>query len=139
MVERVLDGIALTALLVFGIYHFKHNKAIFFFIFLYFINYLPTSNFLYNIGSIMAERFMYLPLIAFAAIVVITANAISKRLLAPLDAAPDAQPSRAHLAHVLLARDEAAALAQPLHELWLHVQPVECGLRYREIAHSLLT
>src|SRR5439155_18710640 len=102
-IEAILAFLALTALLIFAIYHFKHNKVISFFILLYFINYLPTSNFLYNIGSIMAERFMYLPLIAFAAIVVITANAISKRVVAPLDAAPDAQPTRAHVAHVLLA------------------------------------
>src|SRR5439155_20971735 len=102
-IEAILAFFALMALLIFAIYHFKHNKAIAFFIFLYFINYLPTSNFLYNIGSIMAERFMYLPLIAFAAIIVITINAISRRLVAPLDESANAQPSRIHIVHILVA------------------------------------
>ena len=72
-------------LVVVAIWNFRHNKAVFFFFFLYLINYLPTSNLLLNIGSIMAERFMYLPLIAFAGILVITVDAVLRKLYVPLD------------------------------------------------------
>lgn len=45
---------------------FHRNKPLFFFIMFFFAAILPTSNLPTLIGSIMAERFMYLPLIGFA-------------------------------------------------------------------------
>jgi tetratricopeptide (TPR) repeat protein len=44
-----------------------------------FLVFLPSSNLLFPIGSIMAERFLYLPSIAFAAAVVWTAYRLSPR------------------------------------------------------------
>ena len=63
----------------------KGQKAIAFFIALFFINYLPTGNFLYIIGSIMAERFMYLPLIGFAACIAIGADLLARLWVGALD------------------------------------------------------
>ena len=42
--------------------------------------FLPTSNLLFPIGTIMAERFLYLPAIAFAAGVVAAVNMAAKRV-----------------------------------------------------------
>jgi tetratricopeptide (TPR) repeat protein len=42
--------------------------------------FLPTSNLLFPIGTIMAERFLYLPAIAFSAALVAAAHAASSRL-----------------------------------------------------------
>src|SRR5262249_10360504 len=62
----------LSALLVFSLVAlavwlwFKNiNKPVAFFILFFFATYFPTSNLLVVIGSIMAERFMYLPVIGF--------------------------------------------------------------------------
>jgi hypothetical protein len=45
-----------------------------------FVVFLPTSNLLFQFGTIMAERFLYLPSIAFAALLVWAAYALSARL-----------------------------------------------------------
>src|SRR5581483_10662193 len=44
-----------------------------------------TGNFLYIIGSIMAERFMYLPLIGFSACFVIAVDLVARKLVGALD------------------------------------------------------
>jgi tetratricopeptide (TPR) repeat protein len=79
--ESLVALLALLVILGVAIWNFRHNKAVFFFISLYFINYTPTSNFILNIGSIMAERFMYLPLIAFSAVLVISVDALLRKYL----------------------------------------------------------
>jgi tetratricopeptide (TPR) repeat protein len=85
----------------------KGRKAIFFFVFLFFLNYGPTGNFAMLIGSIMAERFMYLPLIGFAGLAVLGIDAIFRRANLQLDLSPDEKPERAPLwrfaPHALLA------------------------------------
>ena len=45
--------------------------------------FLPTSNLLFPIGTIMAERFLYLPAIAFSAAIVAAAYAASERRRSP--------------------------------------------------------
>ncbi|HMB96726.1 MAG TPA: tetratricopeptide repeat protein, partial [Tepidisphaeraceae bacterium] len=50
-------------------------------IFFFFAAALPTSNLIVTIGSIFAERFMYLPLVAFAGIVVVIVFALAQRLI----------------------------------------------------------
>jgi hypothetical protein len=64
---------------------FQRHKLLCFVLVFYLIAYLPTSNFLIIIGSIMAERFLYLPLIAFAACLVLGLEAIGKRFTMFLD------------------------------------------------------
>ena len=63
----------------------KGQKAIAFFICLFYVNYIPTSNLPIIIGSIMAERFMYLPLIGFCAVLVIAADLVARRVIGALD------------------------------------------------------
>jgi tetratricopeptide (TPR) repeat protein len=55
---------------------YRKHKLICFLLVFYLLAYLPTSNFLIIIGSIMAERFLYLPLLAFAAFIVLGVEAL---------------------------------------------------------------
>ncbi|MBV8782216.1 MAG: hypothetical protein JO353_12540 [Phycisphaerae bacterium] len=77
-----LGGLATIVLLLWiAATCYQNHKPICFLILFYFVVYLPTSNFLIIIGSIMAERFLYLPLLAFAACVTIEIDLLSRRLL----------------------------------------------------------
>ena len=96
---------ALTALvsvivvIVVAIRNYRRNRALPFFILLFFGTFLPTSNLLFIIGSIMAERFMYLPSIGFAGCVVIAIFALCRRLLP--QSAIDSNRSRLASPHVV--------------------------------------
>jgi len=98
-VVALLATLAIAAWLL-----WRGHKALCFFVLLYLINYFPTSNFGKIIGSITAERFMYLPLIGFAAIVAIVVSALSRRLFAPMDSNENGgrHPAWPHLVHVAL-------------------------------------
>ena len=74
----------ITVILV-TIRNHHRNKPLFFFILFFFGTFLPTSNLIVIIGSIMAERFMYLPSIGFAGCVVIAVYAISQRIIPQLN------------------------------------------------------
>jgi protein O-mannosyl-transferase len=50
---------------------YRHNRLAFFLAGFAFLNLLPTSNLLFPIGTIMAERFLYLPLVGFVACLVL--------------------------------------------------------------------
>jgi tetratricopeptide (TPR) repeat protein len=67
---------------------FRRNRAIVFFAGFAFIALIPVSNLIILIGSIMADRFLYLPCIGFAACAVIGIYALGERLkkrpLAPI-------------------------------------------------------
>jgi protein O-mannosyl-transferase len=67
---------------------FRRNRAVFFFAVFAFIAMVPTSNLLILIGSIMADRFLYVPAIGFAACIVIGTFALGERFksraLAPI-------------------------------------------------------
>jgi tetratricopeptide (TPR) repeat protein len=58
----------------------RRSKPAFFFLLFFFIAFVPTSNFLVLIGSIMAERFMYLPSVGLAGCVVLGLHASVRRL-----------------------------------------------------------
>src|SRR5262249_16811588 len=84
--QCILWLLLLVAIVALGVWlWFRNQKAICFFIFLYLINYVPTSNWTVIIGSIMAERFMYLPLIGFVGILVIGVDLVAKRIVGRLD------------------------------------------------------
>jgi len=65
---------------------FFRNRPVFFFLALFLVALAPTSNVLLPIGTIMAERFLYLPALGFAGCVAIGLRAASRRL--PAWAAP---------------------------------------------------
>ena len=70
----VVAAVAAAVLLM-----FRFNRTVFFFAGLAFVTFLPTSNLLFPIGTIMAERFLYLPSIALAVCVVLALYAIGRR------------------------------------------------------------
>ena len=57
---------------------FRRNRAVFFFAAIAFIALIPVSNLLILIGSIMADRFLYLPALGLAACVVIGVYALRR-------------------------------------------------------------
>jgi len=67
-------AVAAAALLM-----FRFNRTVFFAAGLAFVTFLPTSNLLFPIGTIMAERFLYLPSIALAMCLVLALYAIGAR------------------------------------------------------------
>jgi tetratricopeptide (TPR) repeat protein len=70
----VVAAAAAAALLL-----FRFNRTVFFAAGLAFVTFLPTSNLLFPIGTIMAERFLYLPSIGLAVCVVVALYAAGRR------------------------------------------------------------
>lgn len=58
---------AIAAIVAIAVLLYRRNKTAFFFVAFAFVVFIPTSNLLFNIGTIMAERFLYLPAIGFTA------------------------------------------------------------------------
>ena len=58
----------------------RRRQPVFFGIAFFFATLSPTSNLVIRIGSIMAERFLYLPSVGFAVLVVYAAQWVSQRL-----------------------------------------------------------
>ena len=71
----VLLGIGIVASAL-----YRRSKAVFFFIGLSLLALLPTANLFVPIGTIMAERFLYLPAIGFAGCLVVAVYAAGRRL-----------------------------------------------------------
>ena len=69
----VAAALALTVLL------WNRNRLAFFFAVFAFLNLLPASNLLFPIGTILAERLLYLPLVGLVAAVVIAIDAGAER------------------------------------------------------------
>src|SRR6476646_8232377 len=63
-----------------AIWCYRRQKSVLFFVFFFFLTLSPTSNLVIQIGTIMAERFMYLPSLGFAGCVVVAVYAICRRL-----------------------------------------------------------
>jgi tetratricopeptide (TPR) repeat protein len=71
----VCIALASTAVLA-----WRRARAVFFFIAFFAVTIAPVSNFVILVGSIMAERFLYLPAIGFAGILVWAALALRHRV-----------------------------------------------------------
>lgn len=69
-------AIVLLAACAAAAYRFRRHRDILFSVTLMFLAILPTSNLLTLIGTIMAERFLYLPLAAFALFAAAMANRV---------------------------------------------------------------
>jgi tetratricopeptide (TPR) repeat protein len=72
--------IAIAAVVVVAIFLYRRNAPAFFFAAFAFVAIVPVSNLLIPIGTIMAERFLYLPTIGFAACAVMGIYAIAERV-----------------------------------------------------------
>jgi tetratricopeptide (TPR) repeat protein len=103
--QSILALVGLIAVVFLAIRNYDRNKPLFFFILFFFGTLLPSSNLIPNptfgqslfdreswcIGSIMAERFLYLPSIGFAGCVVIAVYAICQRFLPQREPSGDQQ------------------------------------------------
>jgi protein O-mannosyl-transferase len=101
--KAIVALVSVVAVILFAIRNYHRNKPLFFFVFFFFGTLLPTSNLFpklgeplfdklsWCIGSIMAERFLYLPLIGFVGCVVLTVYSLCRRLIPHLDVSPWAQ------------------------------------------------
>jgi tetratricopeptide (TPR) repeat protein len=65
-------------------------KTMFFFVLFFFVALMPTANLVMIIGSIMAERFMYLPSVGLAGCLVAAIHALGRRLSSVWPASPRA-------------------------------------------------
>ena len=78
--KALLGLAACLGLVLLALRAWRGRKPLFFFILFFFITLSPTSNLVMLIGSIMAERFMYLPSIGLTGILVGVALALGPRL-----------------------------------------------------------
>jgi hypothetical protein len=90
--KTVIALISCLALGALGIACFRRNRIVFFCIGLFFAAMAPTSNLIIQAGTIMAERFLYIPAVAFAALLVLLARTACEKFApgnprAPLAAA----------------------------------------------------
>jgi tetratricopeptide (TPR) repeat protein len=77
-----VSWLVVAALAVLAVRSYRWNRTAFFFAGFAAATLLPTSNLLFPIGTIMAERFLYLPSVAFCACLVLCYGAIPPRLRA---------------------------------------------------------
>jgi len=71
---------AVAAVAVAAFLAYRFNRTVFFAIGFAFVVFLPTSNLVLPIGSIFAERFLYLPAIALAICLVVAADRLGPRM-----------------------------------------------------------
>lgn len=103
--KAIVALVSIVVVLLVAIRSYHRNKPLFFFVFFFFGTLLPSSNLIPNptfgqslldplswcIGSIMAERFLYLPSIGFCGCMVVAVYSICRRLIPNLDVSPWAQ------------------------------------------------
>jgi tetratricopeptide (TPR) repeat protein len=78
---KTLAAVAVcAALAAVAIVCYRRSRPVFFFIAFFFAALAPTSNLVILIGTIMAERFLYLPSIGFAGCLVVAVYAVCRRL-----------------------------------------------------------
>ena len=78
-VHEWIAWIAVIAVIVALIWQFKKNRLYFFFGAFAFVAFVPVANLLFLTGTIMAERFLYLPSVGFAACAVLAIYAFAER------------------------------------------------------------
>ncbi len=103
--KAIVALVSIVIVLLVAIRNYHRNKPLFFFVFFFFGTLLPSSNLIPNptfgqsmfdkiswcIGSIMAERFLYLPSIGFCGCMVVAVYSVCRRLIPNLDVSPWAQ------------------------------------------------
>lgn len=83
-VQAILSLIVLLGIAYLAYKLYTRSRPAFFMIGFFFAASLPTSNFLLTIGSVMAERFMYLPLMGFTGIIAIGMFALARKIFETL-------------------------------------------------------
>jgi hypothetical protein len=78
-----IEWLTVVAFIAIVSWQFVRNKLLFFFAVFGFIAFLPVSNLLFPIGTIMAERFLYLPAAGFAICLVLVIYGVGRRLGRP--------------------------------------------------------
>lgn len=78
-----IDWLAVVAVIAVVAWQFTRNKLLFFFAAFAFVTFVPVSNLLFPIGTIMAERFLYLPATGFAFCLVLVICNVGRRLGRP--------------------------------------------------------
>jgi tetratricopeptide (TPR) repeat protein len=78
--KTVIALVAVVAVVAAAIRSYQRYRPVFFFIFFFFIALAPVSNLVIIIGSIMGERFLYLPSVGFAACAAVVFFAVWQRL-----------------------------------------------------------
>lgn len=93
--QAIVALAVIVALVIIAIRQYTRHKAVFFFILFFFGTLFPTSNLLppsiQKVGSIMAERFLYMPSLGFAGCVVILVYSLCRLLVWRLDVSGWAQ------------------------------------------------
>jgi protein O-mannosyl-transferase len=94
---KTLAGVLLcVALVATGVWGFRRNRTVFFLVFFALATLAATSNLILLIGTIMAERFLYVPAAAFAAGAVLAGQSVCRRLA-------ETRPGTTNAPRVLLA------------------------------------
>ncbi|MEO8368553.1 MAG: hypothetical protein ABI806_05090, partial [Candidatus Solibacter sp.] len=78
--KAVLSLLVCLAACALAVFCYRNRKPVFFAVAFFFATLAPTSNLIILIGSIMAERFLYLPSIGFIVLVVYGAHQLSQQL-----------------------------------------------------------
>jgi hypothetical protein len=79
-----LAWLAVAAAAAGTVWMYRRNRVVFFLIGVACLTLLPTANLLFPLGTVMAERFLYLPAIALAACAVTGCYALARRIGRPL-------------------------------------------------------
>ena len=77
--QAILSLIACAAAVVAAVWSFRRHKPVFFAVAFFFVTLSPVSNLVIRIGTIMAERFLYLSSIGFAIVAVYALLALQRR------------------------------------------------------------
>jgi protein O-mannosyl-transferase len=83
-IKAILSVIFVTATLVLAAWCYRRYKVVSFLILFYWLAYVPASHFIVIGPTIFAERLLYLPLVAFCALVVLALDSLSRRVGASL-------------------------------------------------------
>ena len=85
--------LACAALALAAVRSFRGGRRVFFFVLLFFVTLAPTANVFLIVGTIMGERFLYLPSLAFAGCLAVGVRALCRRLPAEWPPARFAAPA----------------------------------------------
>jgi tetratricopeptide (TPR) repeat protein len=87
--KAVLSVLFIAGTLALAAWCYRRHKAVSFLILVYWIAYAPASHFTVIGPTTLAERLLYLPLVAFCGLLVLGMEAVSRRIGTSLDLAPE--------------------------------------------------